>query len=115
MKLGKENIKTGMKKLAVSAGLFFMNLRMTTAYAGGIASNKLFTGTKQLFTDLKTPLIGMSAAIAVVIIIYFLIRMKMAEEMDAKMYKKRIFTVIACCIGIVLVSSLLTAILSYYK
>lgn len=115
MKLRKENIKTGMKKLAVSACLFFMNLRIMTVYADGIASNKLFTGTKKLFTDLKTPLIGMSAVIATVVIIYFLIRMKMADEMDAKMYKKKIFTVIACCIGIVLVSSLLTAILSYYK
>lgn len=102
-------------KMMLMTAILYMNTVQTYVYAAGIGSNKLFTGTKKLFSDMKTPLIGLSATVGVVMIVYYLIRMKMSDEMDEKMYKKKIFIVIACCVGVVLVSSLLTAILSYYK
>ena len=80
-------------------------------YAGGIGSSKLFTGTKSMFNDMKTPLIGLSSVIGIVMIIINLIRMKMSDDVDTKIYKKRI--------GIIVVSMVLVAlvptILSYYK
>jgi hypothetical protein len=113
----KEQIKRYGTKAAtmIAIGMMTIQLFINQVYAAGIANNKLFTGTKKMFNDLKTPLIGLSAVIAVAIIIYYLIRMKMADDMDAKMYKKRIFTVLGCCVLIVVIASLLTAILSYYK
>lgn len=84
-------------------------------YAGGIGSSKLFTGTKSMFNDMKTPLIGLSSVIGIVMIIYNLIRMKMADDMDTKMYKKRIGIIIACMVLVVSIAALVPVILSYYK
>lgn len=106
-----------LKKLGKEAACLLLCLQwgITNVYAAGIGSSKLFTGTKKLLNDMKTPLIGISGVAAVIVIIYLFIRMKFADEMDAKMYKKRIMTVLACAIGVVLIASLLTVILSYYK
>lgn len=96
--------------------LLYLQFCMTNVYAAGIGSSKLFTGTKKMLSDMKTPLIAISGIAAVVVCVYLFIRMKLAgDEMDAKMYKKRIATVIGCAIGAVVISSLLTIILSYYK
>lgn len=84
-------------------------------YAAGIGSSKLFTGTKSMFNDMKTPLIGLSSVIGIVMIIYNLIRMKMADDMDTKMYKKRIGIIIACMVLVVSIAALVPVILSYYK
>ena len=84
-------------------------------YAGSIGSSKLFTGTKSMFNDMKTPLIGLSSVIGIVMIIYNLICMKMADDMDTKMYKKKIGTIIVCLVLVVSVVALVPAILSYYK
>lgn len=113
----KQKLKNMTKKLGMMlmTAMLYVGVMQNYVYAAGIGNNKLFTGTKKLFSDMKTPLIGLSAIIGVVMIVYYLIRMKMSDEMDEKMYKKRIFIVIACCVGVVLISSLLTAILSYYK
>ena len=57
-------------------------------YAGGIGSSKLFTGTKSMFNDMKTPLIGLSSVIGIVMIIYNLIRMKWEMMWIPKCIKK---------------------------
>lgn len=110
-------MKEKVIKILTTVSLLVFNIQLIciNTYAAGIGDSKLFTGTKKLFNDMKAPLIGLSAGIAIVLIVYFLIRIKMSDEQDAKIYKKRIVTVVACCIGIVLASSLLTVILSYYK
>ena len=43
---------------------------------------------KSMFNDMKTPLIGLSSVIGIVMIIINLIRMKMSDDVDTKMYKK---------------------------
>lgn len=96
--------------------LLWLQLGLTNVYAAGIGSSKLFTGTKQMLNDAKTPMIAISGIAAVVVCVYLFIRMKFAgDDVDAKMYKKRIVTVIGCAIGAVVISSVLTIILSYYK
>ena len=84
-------------------------------YAGGIGSSKLFTGTKSMFNDMNTPLIGLSSVIGIVMIIYNLIRMKMSDDVDTKMYKKRIGIILVCMVLVVSVVALVPTILSYYK
>lgn len=84
-------------------------------YAGGIGSSKLFTGTKSMFNDMKAPLIGLSSVIGIVMIIYNLIRMKMSDDIDTKMYKKRIGIILVCMVLVVSVVALVPTILSYYK
>lgn len=68
-----------------------------------------------MFNDMKTPLIGLSSVIGVVMIIYNLIRMKMGDDVDTKMYKKRIGIILICMVLVVSVVALVPTILSYYK
>ena len=108
-------MKNKLMKLRGKITVIMMNMitcflmAQNYVYAGGIGSSKLFTGTKSMFNDMKTPLIGLSSVIGIVMIIYNLIRMKMSDDVDTKMYKKRI--------GIMFVSvvALVPTILSYYK
>lgn len=84
-------------------------------YAGGIGSSKLFIGTKSMFNDMKTPLIGLSSVIGIVMIIINLIRMKMSDDVDTKIYKKRIGIIVVSMVLVVSVVALVPTILSYYK
>ena len=68
-----------------------------------------------MFHDMKTPLIGLSSVIGIVMIIYNLIRMKMSDDVDTKMYKKRIGIILVCMVLVVSVVALVPTILSYYK
>lgn len=95
--------------------LLCFSLTQNYVMAAGIGSSKLFTGTNKMFSDMRTPLIGLSSVIGIVMIIYNLIRMKMADDMDTKMYKKKIGTILICLVLVVSVVALVPVILSYYK
>lgn len=112
----KRRIKKIKEKLTVAILNVMLCFYMAQNYVyAGIGSSKLFTGTKRMFNDMKTPLIGLSSVIGIVMIIYNLIRMKMADEMDTKMYKKRIRVILVCLVLVVSVAALIPMILSYYK
>ena len=53
--------------------------------------------------------------IGIVMIIINLIRMKMSDDVDTKMYKKRIGIILGCMVLVVSVVALVPTILSYYK
>ena len=114
-------MKNKLMKLRGKITVIMMNMitcflmAQNYVYAGGIGSSKLLTGTKSMFNDMKTPLIGLSSVIGIVMIIYNLIRMKMADDVDTKMYKKRIFIILVCMVLVVSVVALVPTILSYYK
>ena len=88
-------MKNKLMKLRGKITVIMMNMitcflmAQNYVYAGGIGSSKLFTGTKSMFNDMKAPLIGLSSVIGIVMIIYNLIRMKMSDDIDTKMYKKK--------------------------
>lgn len=114
-------MKNKLMKLRGKITVIMMNMitcflmAQNHVYAGGIGSSKLFTGTKSMSNDMKTPLIGLSSVIGIVMIIYNLIRMKMSDDMDTKMYKKRIGIILVCMVLVVSVVALVPTILSYYK
>ena len=114
-------MKNKLMKLRGKITVIMMNMitcflmAQNHVYAGGIGSSKLFTGTKRMLNDMKKPLIGLSSAIGVVMIIYNLIRMKMGDDVDTKMYKKRIGIILGCLVLVVSVVALVPTILSYYK
>lgn len=114
-------MKNKLMKLRGKITVIMMNMitcflmAQNHVYAGGIGSSKLFTGTKSMLNDMKTPLIGLSSVIGIVMIIYNLIRMKMSDDMDTKMYKKRIGIILVCMVLVVSVVALVPTILSYYK
>ena len=108
-------MKNKLMKLRGKITVIMMNMitcflmAQNYVYAGGIGSSKLFTGTKSMFNDMKTPLIGLSSVIGIVMIIYNLIRMKMSDDVDTKMY------ILVCMVLVVSVVALVPTILSYYK
>lgn len=114
-------MKNKLMKLRGKITVIMMNMitcflmAQNYVYAGGIGSSKLFTGTKSMFNDMKIPLIGLSSVIGIVMIIYNLIRMKMSDDVDTKMYKKRIGIILVCMVLVVSVVALVPTILSYYK
>lgn len=114
-------MKNKLMKLRGKITVIMMNMitcflmAQNYVYAGGIGSSILFTGTKSMFNDMKTPLIGLSSVIGIVMIIYNLIRMKMSDDVDTKMYKKRIGIILVCMVLVVSVVALVPTILSYYK
>ena len=105
-------MKNKLMKLRGKITVIMMNMitcflmAQNHVYAGGIGSSKLFTGTKSMFNDMKTPLIGLSSVIGIVMIIYNLIRMKMSDDVD---------TILVCMVLVVSVVALVPTILSYYK
>ena len=109
-------MKNKLMKLRGKITVIMMNMitcflmAQNHVYAGGIGSSKLFTGTKSMLNDMKTPLIGLSSVIGIVMIIYNLIRMKMADDVDTKM-----FIILVCMVLVVSVAALVPTILSYYK
>ncbi len=79
-----------------------------------ISKTILFTGTKNLVSDVQKGLLGLVAVIAITLFIYFMIRYKMADDTDNKMWKKRaIGTVIAAVCAVVAVV-IIPVVLSYY-
>ena len=114
-------MKNKLMKLRGKITVIMMNMitcflmAQNHVYAGGIGSSKLFTGTESMLYDMKKPLIGLSSAFGVVMIIYNLIRMKMGDDVDTKMYKKRIGIILICMVLVVSVVTLVSTILSYYK
>ena len=93
-------MKNKLMKLRGKITVIMMNMitcflmAQNHVYAGGIGSSKLFTGTKSMFN---------------------LIRMKMSDDVDTKMYKKRIGIILVCMVLVVSVVALVPTILSYYK
>lgn len=69
-------MKNKLMKLRGKITVIMMNMitcflmAQNHVYAGGIGSSKLFTGTERMLNDMKKPLIGLSSAIGVVMIIY---------------------------------------------
>ena len=99
-------------------GILLLSMLLTfpnIAFAGGIENSKLGTGLKKLLTDVTgwLPLIALSAGGAC--IGYFFIRRQAADEMDKKMWTKRIETAITSTIGAIIGASMLSVIIAYFK
>ena len=114
-------MKNKLNKLKNKLGVIVFNIMIcfcmaeNYVFAGGIGKTKLFTGTIQLFKDLRTPLISVATGIAIVMIIINLIRIKISDEMDSKIYTKKIKNIIIALILVVSAVALIPVILSYFK
>ena len=97
----------------LTAILMFRN--SVTAYASGVGSSKIVTGTEKLIGDVTTWLMVLAPVVSGLLIIYFCIRRSAADEMDVKKWNNRIVVAIVSCIGAVLGSATLNIIIGYYK
>lgn len=98
--------------LTLGAALF---LTITPVFAGtDVQSNILFTGGKALITSLTNALVILAPAVAAVLTIYFAIRRSGADEMDQKMWGKRIANSWICAAIAVAGSGLVQLVMSYF-
>ena len=124
MKIKKNEITKKVKILCSKANkviqtviaiLILMTVSVQTAFADDIGSSKLATGTQKLITDATNWLMILAPAVAVLCIIYFLIRKSISDEMDHKRWNTRIIVALISCIGAVLAAVIVNVLVSYYK
>jgi Na+/H+ antiporter NhaA len=95
---------------------FFICALTSTAFADNkFDGSNLGKGVKNLLTDLTGWAVIIAPAIGTLIVVYCLIRMSAADEMDAKTWKKRMGVTIGCVIGVIVASGLLNIIKEYFK
>ena len=107
-----------MKKFLANliGGAALLRLLCVGAFAapGDFAGSDLATGTSQLLSDVSTWLIGIGLTCGTLAAVYCLIRKSMADEMDGKMWTKRMVTAIICAVAVALVGGIISLISSYY-
>jgi heme/copper-type cytochrome/quinol oxidase subunit 2 len=85
------------------------------AYGAGIKDSSAAKGTVKLIDDTLSWLIGIALAVGSACTVYFAIRRAAADEVDKKMWDKRIATAVVSTIVATVASALIKIVLSYYK
>lgn len=107
------SFKRKIKGIAAAVAAFVSTLT-TTAYAD-IAGSKIATGTVKLVSDATSWLLVIAPSVSVLLIIYYLIRKGMSDEMEHKKWNSRIVVTIVSCIGAVVASVLINVLVGYYN
>lgn len=107
------SFKRKIKGIAAAVAVAVSTLT-TTAYAD-IAGSKIATGTVKLVSDATSWLLVIAPSVSVLLIIYYLIRKGMSDEMEHKKWNSRIVVTIVSCIGAVVASVLINVLVGYYN
>lgn len=107
------SFKRKIKGIAAAA-MAVASALTTTAYAD-IAGSKIATGTAKLVSDATSWLLVIAPSVSVLLIIYYLIRKGMSDEMEHKKWNSRIVVTIVSCIGAVVASVLINVLVGYYN
>lgn len=105
----REKLKKAI--LTVSA----VTLTLTQSVSADIAGSKIATGTVKLVSDATSWLLVIAPSVSVLLIIYYLIRKGMSDEMEHKKWNSRIVVTIISCIGAVVASVLINVLVGYYQ
>lgn len=115
MKKLKWNSSLKNKITSVIATVAAVTATLTTTVHANIASSKIATGTVKLVSDATSWLLVIAPSVSVLLIIYYLIRKGMSDEMEHKKWNSRIIVTIVSCIGAVVASVLINVLVGYYK
>lgn len=109
-----KKIKYGLLQSIMSLGMVL--LFSTTAWAaGGIADSKYVTGTLKLLNDIATGLTKLAAAATVVAVIAYGLYKIFADDMENKMWNKRLVRAIIGCVIVLGASALVALFTGYYS
>lgn len=108
------SFKRRIKGIAAAAAMAAASALTTTAYAD-IAGSKIATGTVKLVSDATSWLLVIAPSVSVLLIIYYLIRKGMSDEMEHKKWNSRIVVTIVSCISAVVASVLINVLVGYYN
>lgn len=89
-------------------------LMQLVATGNKLENSKLVTGAKALIADATGVLVGITAGLTGLLIIYNLIRLKAADEHEKPKYKKGWISSLICGIGIILAEGLVALVFSYF-
>lgn len=81
----------------------------------GIQNTVLVKGTQQLISDLTSWLLVIAPTLTILLIGYYLLRKSASDEMDGKRWDNRVKIALICCVGVVVASGLINALIGYYK
>lgn len=109
-KILQDKIKNVLTALTVT-----MATLSTKSYATDISNSKIATGTQKLISDATSWLLVIAPTVTVLLIIYYLIRKGMSDEMEHKKWNSRIMVAIISCVGAVVASVLINVLVSYYQ
>lgn len=109
MKKLVEKVRKGM----MMASIAFMTLPMNV-YAGGLKDTPLVKGSIALLKDATPILLGVEAAIIVVLLIIEGIKYQSADDQEKPRHLKNMKAIFGIGIFIVCVTTLVPAIMSYY-
>lgn len=107
------SLKNKFKSIIATAAVITATLS-TTVHAD-IAGSKIATGTVKLVSDATSWLLVIAPSVSVLLIIYYLIRKGMSDEMEHKKWNSRIIVTIVSCIGAVVASVLINVLVGYYQ
>lgn len=86
----------------------------TNVGGANFANSDIATGTANLLSDVSSWLVGIGLTVGTLAAVYCLIRKSMADEVDGKMWNKRLVTAIICAVAVALVGGIIALISSYY-
>lgn len=115
--MNKVKRKVNKATIGIMVMLTLVISNVSIVFAKGeadISKTILFTGTKNLVSDVQKGLLGLVAVIAITLFIYFMVRHKMAEETEQKMWKKRAIGTVVAAVCAVVAVVIIPVILSYY-
>ena len=92
-----------------------LTVTLTQSVSADIAGSKIATGTVKLVSDATSWLLVIAPSVSVLLIIYYLIRKGMSDEMEHKKWNSRIVVTIISCIGAVVASVLINVLVGYYQ
>ena len=92
-----------------------VTLTLTQSVSADIAGSKIATGTVKLVSDATSWLLVIAPSVSVLLIIYYLIRKGMSDEMEHRKWNSRIVVTIISCIGAVVASVLINVLVGYYQ
>lgn len=90
------------------------NLMTVLATANKLENSKMVTGVKALITDATVVLIGITAGLTGLLIIYNLIRYKTADDQEKPKFNKGWKSALICGLGIILAESIVAVVFSYF-
>lgn len=107
------SLREKFKKVIIT--VMAATLTLTQSVSADIAGSKIATGTVKLVSDATSWLLVIAPSVSVLLIIYYLIRKGMSDEMEHKKWNSRIVVTIVSCIGAVVASVLINVLVGYYQ
>lgn len=107
------SLREKLKKAILTVTAVTLTLKQSVS--ADIAGSKIATGTVKLVSDATSWLLVIAPSVSVLLIIYYLIRKGMSDEMEHKKWNSRIVVTIISCIGAVVASVLINVLVGYYQ